>query len=207
MPTKTVQPRPVGPVRLFHPPTRPACGGPEIWLPPEPEGWVVEPKYNGHRVVVDCENGGRLKNRHLEGYTFGFPPDGNTLVNQCRRKHIAFLDLEHMGSHRNKNHRNVGVIFDIYGVQSNTLERRQVLLQLGYPVHDPFSEDTLLDDPTSRFYIVPQYPASCADELFHALQLLPGEVFEGVVLKQIDNPYRTNRWIKFRFDQYASSTR
>ena len=91
-------------------------------------------------------------------------------------------------------------------MQSNTLERRQVLLQLGYPVHDPFGDDALLDDPDhsacSRFYIVPQYPATCAEELFNLLQLLPGNVFEGVVLKQINNPYRTNRWIKFRFDQY-----
>ena len=164
----------------------------------------MEPKYNGHRVIADVY-GNQLFNRHLKQYTFGMTPIP-TLLEQCRRNHVAFLDMEHMGSHRDKTHRNVGILFDIYGVQSNTLERRQVLLQLGYPVHDPFGDDALLDDPDhsacSRFYIVPQYPATCAEELFNLLQLLPGNVFEGVVLKQINNPYRTNRWIKFRFDQY-----
>lgn len=171
----------------------------------------MEPKYNGHRVIADVY-GNQLFNRHLQQYTFGMTRQLSallltmpTLFQQCRRNHIAFLDMEHMGSHRDKTHRNVGILFDIYGVRSNTLERRQVLLQLGYPVHDPF-RDNLLDDPNdsaaSRFYIVPQYPATCAEELFHLLQLLPGNVFEGVVLKQINNPYQRNRWIKFRFDQY-----
>jgi len=206
MPTKTVQPRDPGPVRLFHPPSRPACGGSRVWLPPDPEGWVVEPKYNGHRVILDSEHG-VLHNRHLKPYSHVLPSQPH-LAKQCRRKYIKFLDMEAMGP-RAYAHRPMGILFDVYGVASTTLERRSVLLGLGYPVHDPFRDAVLRSgqgqedwDRSAYHYVVPQYPAKCADALFHALMLLPGDAYEGIVLKQIDNQYRNNRWVKFRFDQY-----
>lgn len=218
MPTKTVEPRPPGPVKLFHPPTRPACGGNRVWLPPDPEGWVVEPKYNGHRCILDCDNQ-VLYNRQLELYSYYTHkiPLTTDLARQARNKYVKYLDLEGMGSHRSTSHRNMAILFDVYGVDSTTQERRQVLLTLGYPVHDPFTEAPLRSmsmgsdwndwNYSSYIYVVPQYPATCAEELFHTLMLMPGDVYEGVVLKQLDNSYRNNRWVKFRFDQYKQSGR
>jgi hypothetical protein len=157
-------------------------------------------------MVVDCE-GLKQYSRHLTPYgNYNGVIDPCPLTERCTEKYIRFIDMEAMGP-RSREHAYVNIIFDIYGVQSNTRERRDLLLSLGFPVHDPF-EQSLLNRPCitpGMIAVVPQYPATCAGELFHLLQLLPGDVFEGVVLKQIANPYPRNRWIKFRFDQYQNA--
>jgi len=187
-------------VKLFHPPNRPASGGSRVWLPPDPAGWVVEPKYNGHRVIIASEEG-KVYNRHLEPYTKdrNETPEHQRLA-EC---YIQYADGEYLTPIRKAGHPNAVIFFDIYGGLGNAMERRQALLNTGFPVHDPFEGPPVNLPPATQPYIIPQYPASSAEELFQTLQLLSdNEIYEGIVLKQTEPTYRNARWIKFRFDQY-----
>ena len=180
-------------------PTRPVSGGTEIFLPsPRKEDWIAEPKYNGWRVLITDR--GTIYNRHggIHDYVENIPWLAEKEV-VCQG---LTLDCELVG-HRNTKHPNALIIFDILNDPRDGRLRRAELLEKGFKTHN--ITDMLKE---GEVYLSPQHKFEKAQLMFDMFEILEyHDLYEGVVIKDVTRSYPTNRWIKFRFDQYIKNVK
>jgi len=183
----------------FPEPARPVKGG--IYsskLPLSPHyDWVIEPKYNGWRVVLDTESG-HMYNRH-----------GNRLTKEDTFKRAASLlsecfdgliDCEGLGF---RNDMGKGSLVALDLMDFNDLPLLDRVNQLGL-MFEPLTIGTV--PAMHQVYASFQYQKEEAGELRKQMELFNKEhgitFYEGVVAKRTDSSYfygEGDKWRKFRF--------
>jgi ATP-dependent DNA ligase len=181
----------------FPEPARPTSGGPYVEpLPLSYYDWVIEPKYNGWRVVVDTESK-KLYNRH--GNRLSKPEAFRRATEEVSDYFDGLVDCEGMGL-RNSMGRGTFIVLDLMD-SDDGYDTRTDMIGMMIPQLRIGQVPALYS-----IYSAPRFGKEEAVNIREKMEAFNKEweitFYEGVVAKQKESIYyngEKNVWRKFRF--------